>query len=111
MYYNGPNRYICSVLEEMRDKLKVLDADNLQIYKSIAIMQIEEVQTLANVMESALSDAKDLRKLKVERRKLKLQVGKLQAKVDILKEKLGDEKDPEHSKKSSFERLMEDLDD
>ena len=53
----GLNRYICEVLEEMRTCTKTL---NFAVIPSL----IEEVQIMANRMEMALSDMKDLECLK-----------------------------------------------
>ena len=55
----GLNRYICDVLEEMRTSVKTL---NFSMIPSL----IEEVQTMANRMEMALEDMKDLKTLKEE---------------------------------------------
>ena len=55
----GLNRYVCDVLEEMRTSVKTL---NFAMIPSL----IEEVQTMANRMEMALSDMKDLKVLKDE---------------------------------------------
>ena len=55
----GLNRYICDVLEEMRTSVKTL---NFAMIHSL----IEEVQTMANRMEMALEDMKDLKALKEE---------------------------------------------
>jgi len=76
----GPNRYVCSVLEEMRDQLKLLDSVNITQYRSITSMMIEEVQTLVNRMESGLYDIQDLRDLTKEKKELKLEVKKLEEK-------------------------------
>ena len=53
----GLNRYVCEVLEEMRTCTKTL---NFAVIPSL----IEEVQTMVNRMEMALSDMKDLESLK-----------------------------------------------
>ena len=53
----GLNRYVCDVLEEMRTSVKTL---NFAMIPSL----IEEVQTMANRMEMALGDLKDLKLLK-----------------------------------------------
>lgn len=91
-YYSSPNRYVCSVLEEMREQLKLLEESyNVDRYKSLTSMMIEEVQTLVNIMEAGLSDQRDLLKLKEERRKLRNQVKKLKLRVNKLKEQLGEE--------------------
>ena len=55
----GLNRYICDVLEEMRTSTKTL---NFALIPSL----IEEVQTMANRMEMALHDMKDLEQLKMD---------------------------------------------
>ena len=55
----GLNRYVCDVLEEMRTSTKTL---NFAMIPSL----IEEVQTMANRMEMALEDMKDLKALKEE---------------------------------------------
>ena len=55
----GLNRYVCDVLEEMRTSVKTL---NFAMIPSL----IEEVQTMANRMEMALEDMKDLKTLKDE---------------------------------------------
>ncbi len=55
----GLNRYVCDVLEEMRTSVKTL---NFAMIPSL----IEEVQTMANRMEMALEDMKDLKTLKNE---------------------------------------------
>ena len=55
----GLNRYVCDVLDEMRTSVKTL---NFAMIPSL----IEEVQTMANRMEMALSDLKDLKLLKEE---------------------------------------------
>mgnify|MGYP003112280205 CR=1 FL=1 len=49
----GLNRYICTVLEEMR---KCIETLNFSILPSL----IEEAQILANRMEAKLMDVKDL---------------------------------------------------
>jgi len=51
-----PNRFICEVLEEMRSCVKT------QNYSYLPGL-IEEVQSMANRMEAALGDQKELRYL------------------------------------------------
>jgi hypothetical protein len=85
----GPNRYVCSVLEEMRDQVKLLNHDNLDRYINNHKMMIEEVQTLVNRMESALQDWGDLEGLTKEKRELKLEIKKLRLKRDKLKLETG----------------------
>jgi predicted RNase H-like nuclease (RuvC/YqgF family) len=69
-----PNRYICDVLEEMRTMTETLNFSPM-------LGLIEECQTLANRMESALYDradirdfSKEVRSLKQEKRELELEV-------------------------------------
>ena len=75
--YIGPQRYICTVIEEIRVCIKKLN------FSPISSL-IEEVQILANRMEAALEvkgDIKslyeDLRKLKDARKSLKKEVMEL----------------------------------
>ena len=76
-YYYYPNRTLCDVLEEMR---KMHETRN---YAALLAM-IEEVQHLANKMEAALGDAKDIRKLSEQRSELKAEVMKLREEKKIL---------------------------
>ena len=70
----GLNRYICEVLEEMRTCTKTL---NFSIIPSL----IEEVQTMANRMEMALSDMKDLEILKDNIHEKKEELKELEKKI------------------------------
>lgn len=65
------NRTLCEVLEEMRTIVKILNF-------SYMLGLIEEVQTLANRMEAALWDQKDLEHLRAEKKKLKEEIKELQ---------------------------------
>ena len=85
-YYGCTNRYICTVLGEMRECLKSL---NFSYFGSL----IEEAQMLANRMEAALEDQKDrktllddINKLKKTRDKLKKEVEKLIENRDNMEE-------------------------
>jgi len=64
----GLNRYMCTVLDEMRQCTKNL---NFSVLASL----IEEAQILSNRMESKLMDAKDLedlhKKIKEKEKELK----------------------------------------
>ncbi len=73
-----PNRYICTVLDEMRDCFKTFNFGNMRGL-------IEEAQTLANRMESALSNyseskyvVEELHDLKVQKKLLRSQVKNLE---------------------------------
>jgi hypothetical protein len=76
----GLNRYICDVLEEMRTSTKTL---NFALIPSL----IEEVQTMANRMEMALSDMKDLEQLKMDIVEKKEELKKLEKKIAKKKKK------------------------
>jgi len=76
----GLNRYICDVLEEMRTSVKTL---NFAMIPSL----IEEVQTMANRMEMALADMKDLERLKMSIVEKKEELEKLEKKIAKKKKK------------------------
>lgn len=81
--YFGTNRYVCSVLEEMRT------CHETRNY-SMMLSLIEEVQVLANRMEAALSDQKDIKEMQEYRQELKDEIRKLEKKVDELENKCPD---------------------
>jgi|TARA_R100001480_G_scaffold138059_1_gene135123 hypothetical protein len=76
----GLNRYICDVLEEMRTSVKTL---NFAMIPSL----IEEVQTMANRMEMALEDMKDLKSMKDEIHEKKEELKILKKKIEKKKKK------------------------
>ena len=76
----GLNRYVCDVLDEMRTSVKTL---NFAMIPSL----IEEVQTMANRMEMALSDLKDLKLLKEDIVDKKEELDSLQAQIKKLEKK------------------------
>ena len=65
----GPNRTICSVLDEMRTLIK---SDPFPYKSQSDHMRslIEEAQTMANRMEAGLNDLKDAEELREEKKKL-----------------------------------------
>ena len=73
------NRYLCSVLDEMRECTKTLNFSYL-------LGLIEEAQTLASRMESKLFDVKDFERLHEEIKVLKKKKKKLEDKVEKLEE-------------------------
>ena len=73
------NRYLCSVLDEMRECTKTLNFSYL-------LGLIEEAQTLANRMEANLYDIKDFERLRDDIAKLKKQKKKLEEKIEELEE-------------------------
>lgn len=81
-----PNRYVCYVLEEMRDQLKQLSWRNVKRYKQITGLMIEEAQTMVNRMESALYDWNDLKGLREKVKKKEKQVKKLKEEIEKLEE-------------------------
>ena len=76
----GLNRYVCDVLDEMRTSVKTL---NFAMIPSL----IEEVQTMANRMEMALGDLKDLKLLKEDIVDKKEELDSLQAQIKKLEKK------------------------
>lgn len=82
----GPNRYICDTLSEMRASLKVLSVWNISRTRAILMSLIEENQMMANRMEAALGDLKDLKNLDKDIKAKK-------AKLKKLEDKLGDDDD------------------
>lgn len=79
-----PNRYVCSALEEMRRQLKHLDENNLEKYRSLTKMMIEEVQSLVNRMEAAIGDWSDYEEMLEKKRNLKREIKKLKSIKDQL---------------------------
>ena len=78
-FHRGPNRYICSVLDEMR---KMHETRNYSMLLSL----IEECQTLANRMEAGLEDARDVRNAHEDLKKLDKEIAKLREKKKKLEE-------------------------
>ena len=81
MFYSyGPNRYICDVLKEMRECIKTANFSYLSGL-------IEEAQTMANRMEAALTDAKDIRELAEDRSKKNKEMKVLYEEIKKLEER------------------------
>ena len=91
------NRYICSALDEMRDAIKTLNVFTLYRYKKFVPSLIEEIQVLANRMESALGDGWECNRKREELDELKVKVRALKSEVKTLEAKklwlTGDTKD------------------
>ncbi len=68
-----PNRYLCSVLDEMRECTKTLNFSYLSGL-------IEEAQTLGSRMEAKLYDIKDFERLRDHIKELKKEKKKLEEK-------------------------------
>lgn len=81
-----PNRFFCDVIHEMRESVKTLRFD---VFPGL----IEELQTMGNRMEAALSDRHEhenlldeIHDLKKEKRKLKREIKELEDKKEDLSE-------------------------
>ena len=85
-YWSGPNRYLCSVLDEMRKHVENVSVFNLFKYKRSMAMLIEEAQTLANRMESGLADWSDIRRAHKDIKKLKEEIKKLESDRDSVQD-------------------------
>lgn len=87
-FYSYPNRLVCSVLQEMRDSLKVLDQDpsdlTLNRWRIHQNLLIEEAQTLVNRMESALEEWDDIRRAYDKIKELKKEINELEEKKESL---------------------------
>ena len=79
--YYSINRYLCSVLEDMR---KCCETLNFAPMKSL----VEEAQILGNRMEAGLGDKKDLIEMNIEKSELKEKIKKLRQEVKELEKKL-----------------------
>ena len=73
------NRYLCDVLQEMRECTKTLNFSYL-------LGLIEEAQTLGSRMEAKLFEIKDFERLHEDIAKLKKQKKKLEDKIEELEE-------------------------
>jgi len=73
------NRYLCTVLDEMRECVKTLNFSYL-------LGLIEEVQTLGNRMESRLFEIKDFERLHKEIKALEKKRKKIEDEVEELEE-------------------------
>lgn len=73
-----PNRTVCSVLEELRTCYKTRNFAPM-------LSLIEEVQYMANRMEAALNDQRDVREWQEERSKLKNEIRQLRTEKKELK--------------------------
>ena len=74
-----PNRTICEVLNEMRKCYKTRNFAGL-------LGMIEEAQTMANRMEAALYDQKDVENALKRKAKLKKEIKDLENQLELLNE-------------------------
>jgi len=76
-----PHRYVCQVLDEMREAIKIYRPD-------LVLGLIEEAQTLVNRMEAKLGDYSDLGYDLREASKLQKKLAELTDQADIIEEQL-----------------------
>ena len=81
---NGPSRFICTVLDEMRK------CNETRNYAPL-LSQIEEIQILANRMESALEESDELRLGDDYRNLLKKEIAILVKRRDELRQEFSDD--------------------
>ena len=93
-----PNRYLCSVLDEMRDCYKSRNFAHL-------LGLVEEAQWLANRMEAAISDHGDIERLRDRRAQAKDELKPLEQKVHNLKQEVESLK----KKKKELEKELQTL--
>lgn len=86
-WFSYPNRTLCAVLEEMRAYLKALDATEHKRLVGYLRPCVEEIQTYANRMESAMEDQDDIRKMHKKRSDLNKEIKVLKALLKDLKPK------------------------
>lgn len=69
-FYSVPNRYVCSVLNEIRECYKTRNFAPL-------LGLIAEAQTLVNRMEASLGDRADVQRWEITRAELKSEIKEL----------------------------------
>tara|TARA_R110000868_G_scaffold338869_2_gene599616 strand:+ start:1139 stop:1441 length:303 start_codon:yes stop_codon:yes gene_type:complete len=69
-FYSSPNRYVCSVLEEIRTCYKTRNFAPL-------LGLVAEAQTMVNRMEASINDKSDVKHWEVKRAELKAEVKEL----------------------------------
>jgi seryl-tRNA synthetase len=87
-WFDGPNRYVCNALSEMRACVAPMGSD---ITRRHLLSLIEEVQTGVNRMESALEDWSDIREGQNRRSELRKELKKLDEKIKAKKAELGED--------------------
>jgi len=80
-----PHRYICSVLDEMRECNKTRNY-------SVLLALIEEVQILANRMEAALGEKSDVESWHKKAKEEKKEYKRLLKKTNELRKEAGEDK-------------------
>ena len=79
------NRYVCYVIDEIRDFLKYSNLFTYKYCNARIRALLEEVQSLANKMEASLSDKHDYERIRVKVKKAKEELKLLEAKIEVLK--------------------------
>lgn len=82
MHYIGHSRYICLVLQEMRDLIKATAMR--EGAKDTMYSLVEEAQIMANRMEAGLDDNKTMESAHKNISKLRKQIDSLESKRDGL---------------------------
>ena len=82
------NRYVCTVLEEVRESLGRLNWFTLPVIKRHLQALVEEIQTMVNRMEAALYDKMDYEKVRELCKKTEVKLEELtEEKKNLAKEK------------------------
>jgi len=95
-----PSRYVCSILDEMREAIKVLSINQLPGL-------IEEAQTAVNRMEAKLNDYSNMKYDLHRLEELKMKIKKLKATEEFIEAELDLSEIETDSEDSLFERLMD----
>ena len=86
------NRYLCTVLNELRTTVDALSWVTLPIGKRHISSLVEEVQTLANKMEAGLRDKKDFYRYTKDAGELGMSLKEYVSDLEERKKELSDEK-------------------
>lgn len=81
----GLNRYVCDVLRELRDIIKLCEVTKRQ--ENLLLSLVEEAQVMVNRMEAKLADSKDVELLHEEITKAKEELKELKQEVKEAKPK------------------------
>ena len=92
-WYSYPNRTLCQVLDELRKYTTKVGNTWGTANTAYLVSCLEEIQTYANRMESALEDWSDIRHLQKECSKLRKQKKKLAEQVEKLEQRIEEAED------------------
>lgn len=84
-WYTYPNRTLCDTLEEMRKLIKLEKATFEPNGQNTLLSLVEEAQTYANRMESAMEDWSDVREGHEKKHKLKKEIKELEFAIGMFK--------------------------